>query len=106
MQHWYIAPFRSLSGTDANIQLYSPETLIAINNGNKFKQLNATLIIIIKETTIKQTLVRMFLARSAYVRVLRDSSKLKLAGLMCAIITVLQLPLSASFSSRVSLLSR
>lgn len=52
-----------------------------------------------------ETLVRIFFARSAYVSVLRDSSKLKLAGLMCAIITVLQLPLNASFNRRVSLLS-
>ncbi len=52
------------------------------------------------------TLVLMCFARSAYSSVLRLSSKWIEAGLIAAIITVLELPPKLSFSSRVNLLSR
>mmetsp|Transcript_24839 Transcript_24839/g.49442 ORF Transcript_24839/g.49442 Transcript_24839/m.49442 type:complete len:203 (-) Transcript_24839:454-1062(-) len=48
------------------------------------------------------TLVLMFLALLAYLRVLRVSSKLLTAEEMFAIMTVLQLPPRESFSSRVN----
>lgn len=47
-------------------------------------------------------LVLMFLARLAYLRVLMVYSNWLLEGLTLTIITVLQLPPSESFSSRVS----
>ena len=43
------------------------------------------------------TIVLMCLARSAYLRVLQDSSKAELAGLMCAIMVVRQLPPRESY---------
>lgn len=46
------------------------------------------------------TRVRMLLARSAYVSVLRDSSKATEAGLIWAIMTVLLFPPSESCQSK------
>mmetsp|Transcript_44702 Transcript_44702/g.85462 ORF Transcript_44702/g.85462 Transcript_44702/m.85462 type:complete len:263 (-) Transcript_44702:187-975(-) len=56
--------------------------------------------------TFACTLSWMFLARLAYLRVLRDSSRQCLAGEMLAIMVVRQLPPKESLSRRVSLESR
>lgn len=54
------------------------------------------------EMTLELTRVRMLLARSAYVSVLRDSSKATEAGLIWAIMTVRLFPPNESCQSKTS----